>query len=78
MFSDNDSLASLVARETGSQLLILLTDVDGLYDKPPTAPGAKVIHTFTKAMAFELGAKSNQGRGGMGAKVCCTPFQLFG
>lgn len=41
-FSDNDSLASIVARETGAQLLILLTDVDGLYDKPPSCPDAKV------------------------------------
>ncbi|KAJ1390082.1 hypothetical protein B484DRAFT_409117, partial [Ochromonadaceae sp. CCMP2298] len=37
-FSDNDSLAALVAVETRAQLLILLTDVAGVYDRPPSDP----------------------------------------
>ncbi len=34
-FSDNDSLASLVAVEMGADVCLLLTDVDGVFDKPP-------------------------------------------
>ncbi len=51
------------------QLLIILTDVDGVYDCPPSHPQSKVIHTYTKQTEFEVGTKSLQGRGGMGAKV---------
>ena len=35
VFSDNDSLASLVAVETGADVCLLLTDVNGVFDKPP-------------------------------------------
>jgi delta-1-pyrroline-5-carboxylate synthetase len=45
-FSDNDSLASLVAIEVNAQLLILLTDVKGVYDRPPTDPESKLIDIF--------------------------------
>ena len=68
-FSDNDSLASLVAAETNAQLLVLLTDVDGVYDRPPTEPGAQIIDIFHETTDFKIGQKSTQGRGGMGAKV---------
>ena len=68
-FSDNDSLASLVSVEMSAQLLILLTDVKGVYDRPPSEPNAKVIDTFNVSSAFKVGEKSLQGRGGMGAKV---------
>jgi len=70
VFSDNDSLASLVAGEIEADLLILLTDVDGLYNKPPNQPGAKVIPVFRgENDNFEIGDKSSVGRGGMGAKI---------
>lgn len=45
-FSDNDSLASLVAMEMSAQLLILLTDVKGVYDRPPSDPESKLIDVF--------------------------------
>lgn len=51
------------------QLLILLTDVDGLYDRPPSHPQARIIQTYNHRTGFEVGAKSLQGRGGMAAKV---------
>lgn len=70
VFTDNDSLASLVAGEIDADLLLLLTDVDGLYNKPPTMPGAKVISIFfNDENNFEIGEKSNVGRGGMGSKI---------
>jgi delta-1-pyrroline-5-carboxylate synthetase len=68
-FSDNDSLAALVAVETNAQLLVLLTDVAGVYDSPPTEPGAQIIDVFRESTGFKVGQKSMQGRGGMGAKV---------
>mmetsp|Transcript_27462 Transcript_27462/g.62263 ORF Transcript_27462/g.62263 Transcript_27462/m.62263 type:complete len:757 (+) Transcript_27462:226-2496(+) len=68
-FSDNDSLAALVAVETRAQLLILLTDVAGVYDRPPSDPAARIIETFRESSCFQVGEKSAQGRGGMGAKV---------
>ncbi len=36
-FRDNDGLAALLAVELQADLLVLLTDVDGLYTGPPTA-----------------------------------------
>ena len=37
-FRDNDSLAALLAIELKADLLVLLTDVEGLYDGPPLTP----------------------------------------
>lgn len=68
-FSDNDSLAALVSIELSAQLLILLTDVPGVYDRPPTEEGAQMIDVFKRDTSFVIGEKSTQGRGGMGAKV---------
>jgi glutamate 5-kinase len=42
-FGDNDRLAALVAELVGADLLVLLSDVDGLYTKPPDEPGAERI-----------------------------------
>lgn len=68
-FSDNDALASLVSIEMSAQLCILLTDVQGVYDSPPSLETAKVIDTFYEDTEFIVGEKSQQGRGGMRAKV---------
>lgn len=70
VFTDNDSLASLVAGEIKADLLLLLTDVEGLYNKPPTEPGAKVISVYRPDdNDIEIGEKSSVGRGGMGSKI---------
>lgn len=42
-FGDNDRLAALVARLIGAEVLVLLSDVDALYTKPPQQPGAELI-----------------------------------
>ncbi|RNL63778.1 glutamate 5-kinase [Nocardioides marmoriginsengisoli] len=42
-FGDNDRLAALVAHLVRADLLVLLSDVDGLYDGPPTAPGSSLV-----------------------------------
>ncbi|WP_108251035.1 glutamate 5-kinase [Planctomonas deserti] len=42
-FGDNDRLASLVTQLVGADLLVLLSDVDALYTRPPLEPGAERI-----------------------------------
>ncbi|KAL5203281.1 hypothetical protein ABZP36_014233 [Zizania latifolia] len=72
IFWDNDSLAGLLAMELKADLLILLSDVDGLYSGPPSEPSSKIIHTYIKEKhhhEITFGDKSRVGRGGMTAKV---------
>ena len=42
-FGDNDRLAALVAHVVQADALVLLSDVDGLYDGPPSTAGARLI-----------------------------------
>lgn len=42
-FGDNDRLAALVAHLVHADLLVLLSDVDGLYDGPPSAAGSRLV-----------------------------------
>ncbi|KAJ7526512.1 hypothetical protein O6H91_16G009400 [Diphasiastrum complanatum] len=72
IFWDNDSLAALLALELKADLLILLSDVEGLYTGPPSDPRSKLIHTYLKEKHDDMvtfGEKSRVGRGGMTAKV---------
>lgn len=70
IFWDNDSLACLVGAEVGAELLLLLSDVDGLYEKlPGPNEEPKVLHTYTRHLQFTIGSKSRVGRGGMQAKM---------
>ena len=43
MFGDNDKLSALVMTKVDADLLILLSDVDGLYTGHPTDPAAELI-----------------------------------
>lgn len=72
-FSDNDKLSALVASELDADLLIILSDIDGLYDdNPKTNPDAKLIKSVSevddKIMALASGV-SDGGRGGMETKL---------
>ncbi|XP_042378669.1 delta-1-pyrroline-5-carboxylate synthase 1-like isoform X2 [Zingiber officinale] len=72
IFWDNDSLAALLALELKADLLILLSDVEGLYSGPPSEPNSRLIHTYVKEKhhaEITFGDKSRVGRGGMTAKV---------
>src|SRR5881227_3903160 len=73
-FGDNDFLAAQVAILLGADLLLLLTDTDGLYTADPrTAPGAELIpevRDFETLEEFDIGhATSPLGSGGMRSKV---------
>jgi delta-1-pyrroline-5-carboxylate synthetase len=69
IFSDNDSLAALCARSFHADVCLLLTDVDGVYDRPPSEDGANRIQFFPASSLVEIGQKSARGRGGMQAKI---------
>ena len=72
-FSDNDKLSALVASELDADLLIILSDIDGLYsDNPKTNPNAELIKEVNKVdeniLALASGV-SDGGRGGMETKL---------
>jgi glutamate 5-kinase len=69
-FGDNDRLAALVALLTEADLLVLLSDVDALYTKPPQEPGAERIGHVPADDALdgvEIGATGSSGVGTGGA-----------
>ena len=61
VFSDNDSLAALCARSFNAEVCLLLTDVGGVYDRPPTEDGAKLLQFYAQGSEVAIGEKSNQG-----------------
>lgn len=75
---DNDSLAALLAAEIHADLLILMSDVDGIYNKPPWEDGARLMHTYTQAdkNQIKFGQKSKVGTGGMDSKVTAATWAL--
>ncbi|EYR81971.1 MULTISPECIES: glutamate 5-kinase [unclassified Shinella] len=73
-YGDNDRLAARVATMTGADLLVLLSDIDGLYTAPPHLdPDARFLETIdaiTPAIeAMAGGAASELSRGGMRTKI---------
>jgi delta-1-pyrroline-5-carboxylate synthetase len=68
---DNDSLAAMLAAEVQADLLVLMSDVDGIYTKPPSQEGARLLCTYTPDMKdlVKFGKKSRVGTGGMDSKV---------
>lgn len=73
-FGDNDRLAALVAHLVHADLLVLLSDVDGLYDGPPSRPGSTllpVVRSEDDLASVTIGSagSSGIGTGGMTTKV---------
>ena len=69
---DNDSLAARLAAEMKADLLILLSDVEGLYTTPPGTEGSRLMHTYSpqsNSIHIQFGSKSRVGLGGMDSKV---------
>ncbi len=74
MFGDNDNLSALIAQITSADLLVLLSDVDGLYEKDPKRnPGARIIRTVRRIderiEAYAQGTGSEKSVGGMTSKL---------
>ena len=68
-FGDNDALAAQVAVLVRARLLVLLTEVEGVYSRAPGTPGAELISEGELAGEAEIGVGTALGRGGMGSKV---------
>ena len=71
MFTDNDELSGLVASMMDADTLIILSNVDGIYDGPPSDPTSKVIAKVQPGEDISDGIsaqKSGFGRGGMRSK----------
>ncbi|XP_071384527.1 delta-1-pyrroline-5-carboxylate synthase-like isoform X2 [Centroberyx affinis] len=77
---DNDSLAARLAVEMKADLLIALSDVEGLYNSPPGTDDAKLIDIFYPGdqQSITYGTKSRVGLGGMEAKVKAALWALQG
>ncbi|OUN07254.1 glutamate 5-kinase [Flavonifractor sp. An92] len=81
VLGDNDTLSAIVARLCKADLLVLLSDIDGLYDADPrTHPDAKLIH-HVSAITPELramagGAGTWRGTGGMATKLHAAQLAL--
>ena len=74
MFGDNDNLSALIAQITSADLLVLLSDVEGLYEKDPKRnPGARIIRTVRRFderdRGFAQGTGSEKSVGGMTSKL---------
>ena len=74
VLGDNDTLSAIVAELCRADLLVLLSDIDGLYDADPkTHPEAKLLHQVTELTPEILemagGAGSWRGTGGMATKL---------
>ena len=70
---DNDSLAALVASCVEAELAVMLTDVEGMYDRDPSEPGAHLIGEVRRVTAeierLAGAAGSERSVGGMATKV---------
>ena len=80
-FGDNDTLSAIVGQLVHTDLLIILSDVDGLYDLPPqNHPEAKLISHVSEITPELLkaagGSGSNLGTGGMTTKLMAAEIAL--
>jgi glutamate 5-kinase len=73
---DNDSLAALVATCVGADLVALLTDVEGLYDRDPRHPAARLVGDVARITSeverMAGGAGSERSVGGMATKLAAA------
>ena len=81
VLGDNDTLSAIVARLCNADLLILMTDIDGLYDADPRKnPDAKLIsevHEISPEIeAMAGGAGTVHGTGGMATKLSAAKIAL--
>jgi glutamate 5-kinase len=78
-FGDNDRLAALVSELIGADVLVLLSDVDALYTRPPHEPGAVRIDDVPQGddlagVTFGDAGSAGVGTGGAGTKVAAARY----
>lgn len=81
-FGDNDRLSALVCALIGADLLILLSDIDGLFtDDPNVNPDAKFIDVVPEIddtiLNMAKGSQSSVGTGGMSAKISAATIATY-
>lgn len=81
VLGDNDTLSAIVAELCGADLLVLLSDIDGLYDRDPKRdPGAKLLHHVAELTPEILemagGAGTWRGTGGMATKLSAARIAM--
>ena len=72
MFTDNDELSGMIASMLGMEALVILSNIEGIFDGAPSNPESKVIRTIRKGQDlsdFIQSSKSTFGRGGMQTKT---------
>jgi glutamate 5-kinase len=72
MFGDNDKLSALVMTKVDADLLILLSDVGGLYTGHPSDPDSELmpeVNAITPELTAAAGGANGRGRGGMLTKI---------
>ena len=72
MFTDNDELSGLIASMMDAQALIILSNINGIYDGPPSEPSSTVIREIEQGKDLShyiQASKSSFGRGGMLTKT---------
>lgn len=72
MFTDNDELSGLIASMMDTQALIILSNIDGIYDGSPSDPSSRVIREIGQGKdlsSYIQTSKSSFGRGGMLTKT---------
>ena len=80
-FGDNDRLSAIVATLISADALILLSDVDGLYDRNPADPGARFVDEVRSGKDLEgvvAGDGGRFGTGGMASKVSAARLATRG
>lgn len=83
VFGDNDTLSAIVATLVDADLLIMLSDINGLYDADPrTEKSAQIIHSVTRITPavehLAAGAGSSFSTGGMITKISAARLCLRG
>lgn len=82
MFTDNDELSGLIAQMMKADMLVLLSNIDGIYTGNPQNPDAKLIKEVvpgTDLTQYIQTEKSSAGRGGMQSKYAtATKIQQAG
>ncbi|MFR7931385.1 MAG: glutamate 5-kinase [Streptococcus thermophilus] len=73
-FGDNDRLSAIVAKVVGADLLIMLSDIDGLFDKNPNVYEDATLRSYVPEITEEIlasagAAGSKFGTGGMMSKI---------
>ena len=74
-FGDNDRLAALVALLIDADLLVLISDVDALYDAPPSKAGAQAIHEVHSISEIDSKTIGGVGTSGVGSGGMVTKIE---